>query len=72
MPVFASSAIRGVEYDAGVRELYITFTSGTTYTYWDVPPRVYRDLLAAPSKGRYFNEHIRDTYSRRLPPRSNH
>jgi hypothetical protein len=32
------------------------------YTYYRVPARICAGLLAAASKGRYFNSHIRDRY----------
>jgi len=58
-----SSAIDDVAYDAPARALTIRFHHGGLYTYLDVPPRVARDLLAAPSHGRYFHDHIRDRYA---------
>ena len=30
------------------------------YRYFDVPPEVYRGLMAAESHGRYFHQHVRD------------
>ena len=38
------------------------FTSGGVYRYRLVPGRVWRELRAAPSPGRYFAERIRDVY----------
>lgn len=43
--------------------LSITFKSGRTYKYAEVPEEVYRGLLEASSAGRYFNSVIKDTYS---------
>jgi len=64
MVYFSSTAIRGVEYNDEARVLDIQFTSGPKiYPYLDVPQHVYDGLLAAPSKGVYFNRHIRDQYS---------
>ncbi|GAC1328476.1 MAG: hypothetical protein NVSMB26_03840 [Beijerinckiaceae bacterium] len=57
-----STAIRSFTYDADRRELYVTFTSGTNYTYFDVPPEIYEDWLAAFSKGSYFAARVRDRY----------
>jgi lysyl-tRNA synthetase class 2 len=57
-----STARRDATYRAPERELEIVFTSGRHYVYRDVPPRVAEGLRAAPSKGRYFNAHIRDRY----------
>jgi hypothetical protein len=63
MPKVDSSMMTEVAYDKTARELVITFTSGKTYVYLDVPAAVYRDLLKAPSKGSYFLDNIRDDYS---------
>jgi hypothetical protein len=43
--------------------LEIRFESGRIYQYYDVPEEVYNAMLTAPSKGKYFNEHIRGKYS---------
>jgi len=58
-----SSVIRRFRYDAARRELTITFVSGKVYVYRDVPEAVVRQLTAAPSKGQFFNENIRDRYA---------
>lgn len=55
-----SSSLHSVGYEDGLLE--IRFRSGGIYRYFDVPARVHRALLAAPSKGRFFNERIRDAY----------
>lgn len=62
MPAVDSSAIVRIGYREPARELDITFTSGKTYTYYGVPSDVYRVFLAADSKGRFFNEHVKDVY----------
>jgi len=58
-----SSAIRTVGYDRASRQMRITFTSGGTYTYFDVPAWKFAGLVAASSAGQYFNDHIRDQHS---------
>lgn len=65
MPYFSSSAIRAAEYNPASLTLAITFTSGRTYDYYGVPQYVYNGLLAAGSKGEYFNDNIRDQYGYR-------
>ena len=56
-----SSAIRAVSYDGN--RLFVQFhTSGTTYTHYHVPYRVYAGLMQAESKGAYYNRHIRGRY----------
>jgi hypothetical protein len=54
-----SSVIREVEYDASAQVLYITFVSGKTYAYDRVSADLHDALLAASSKGEFFNRHIR-------------
>jgi hypothetical protein len=60
MPSVNSSCIAWVEYAAGT--LYLTFTSGRTYTLRGVPERHYLGLLLSSSPGRYFNEHLKGRY----------
>jgi hypothetical protein len=50
-----SSTMRSVGYEARSRILEIEFNSGAVYQYVGVPARTYQQLLAAESKGRYFN-----------------
>jgi hypothetical protein len=40
------------------------------YRYLDVPPQAYSELLAAPSKGLYFNSNIRQQFTFRHLNRS--
>lgn len=63
MPYFNSSAIRRAEYDPASRTLTIWFVeSGGPYDYYGVPQRIWDGLLAASSKGGYYNDYIRDQY----------
>jgi hypothetical protein len=63
MPVFNSSAVAQAEYDPWKRVLELHFTgSGTPYYYLDVPLEIFEGLCRAPSKGGYFNAHIKDRY----------
>ena len=57
-----STAIRDFDYDPATHELRVTFVSGRTYVYADVPPAVFADFKAAESKGGFFNRSIRDLY----------
>lgn len=63
MPVVSSSAIRQIEFDELTHRLYVTFTSGSIYTYYGVPRNVYERFMRAPSKGTFFNDYIKDRYS---------
>ncbi|MFZ6182776.1 KTSC domain-containing protein [Nannocystis pusilla] len=66
MPYFSSSAIDYAEYDDATSTLRIWFTSSDgPYDYYGVPRHHYEGLCAATSKGRYFNDHIRDRYGGR-------
>jgi hypothetical protein len=65
MPKVESSAIERIYYSARRRELFVAFTSGRVYVYFDVPQQEYDDFLAAPSLGPYFNLRIRDRYDYR-------
>lgn len=58
----SSSAIRAIGYDATTRRMKITFTEGHTYDFCSVPKNVFEGLRHAGSKGRYYNDHIRDRY----------
>lgn len=62
-----SSLIRHIHYKAKIEELSIWFAPhGRRYIYSSVPEPVYRALLDAPSRGAFFNRHIRGRYACRL------
>jgi hypothetical protein len=64
MLIFGSSAIYAVHYNELSRVLTIQFQHGArSYDYFGVPQSIYNGLLAASSKGQYFNMFIRDQYS---------
>lgn len=58
----SSSLISSVGYDTAERSLELVLRFGT-YRYYDVPVGVYRELLAAPSKGKYFHRYIARSFS---------
>lgn len=58
----ASSVIRSIGYEQGHAVLEIEFVSGRVYRYHMVPQRNWSGLLAAASKGRYFDTHIREKF----------
>ncbi len=60
-----STAIRYFNYDSAARELHVTFTSGRRYVYAQVSPDVVTAFGRAPSRGAFFNAHIRDHYDYR-------
>lgn len=57
-----SSTLRSVGYYRDEKILELEFTSREVYQYMDVPEDVYKELLDAPSHGRYFNNAIKDEY----------
>ena len=57
-----SSGITSVGYDPRRRVLEVEFLDGSLYQYDDVVVDEHDALLAAESKGGYFNAHIRDRY----------
>jgi hypothetical protein len=57
-----STTMRSVGYDQTEQILELQFQCDAVYLYLDVPPAIYRELLEAESKGRYFNSEIRDAY----------
>ena len=64
-----SSGIRDTVYVSDRRELQITFLSGRTFAYSDVPPSIYDAFVASPSRGAFFNIAIRGRFQfRELTP----
>jgi hypothetical protein len=57
-----SSAIRSVGFNPENKVLEVEFVSGTIYRYSGVPEFVYREFMASPSKGRFFDYLIRDRF----------
>ena len=65
-----SLGIAEVGYSKRQHLLEIEFANGAIYRYVDVPPSVYRDLISAESKARYYDSNIRRNYrSVRVRPR---
>jgi hypothetical protein len=57
-----SSTLATVAYDEARQLLQLEFCSRAVYQYFSVPSAVHQALLAAPSKGRYFNQAIRGQF----------
>lgn len=57
-----SDAMSSAGYDVATAVLEIEFRGGAVYRYFAVPPHHYTGLLAAESKGRYFNTHVRSEF----------
>jgi len=59
----SSSFIDAIGYDPGSQVLEIEMNRGQhLYRYFDVPPRVFEGIMAASSKGRFFNSRIKGAY----------
>jgi len=58
-----SSLVRTVAYDVDRELLQIEFHNRSLYQYFHIPKTVYDALLQAPSKGKYFNQVIRQHFS---------
>ncbi len=57
-----SSNVASVGYSRHLRALEIEFTRGAVYRFLEVPPSVYRGLIASDSKGHFIAENIRGKY----------
>lgn len=59
---FDSTTLASASYDHIRRQLQLDFHDGARYTYSAVAPALFRDLISAPSKGRFFNQYIRGRF----------
>lgn len=57
-----SSAIASVGYSNRLHALEIEFRKGPIYRYLHVPKKIYRELMAAHSKARYYDHNIRHRF----------
>src|SRR5260370_33877915 len=57
-----STAIAKVGYHKRRHILEIEFAKGAVYRYLDVPSSVYRDLVSAESKARFYDFNIKGKY----------
>ncbi|HEY9687961.1 MAG TPA: KTSC domain-containing protein [Coleofasciculaceae cyanobacterium] len=55
-----STALKSIGYENG--RLWIEFHHSGLYEYENVPEAVYRELRFHPSKGAYFDQHVRGRY----------
>lgn len=63
MPTLESSALSYVRYDKERQTLFVVFRdTWRKYFYEDVSADEYAALMAAQSKGAWFNAHIRDSH----------
>jgi KTSC domain len=57
-----STALASAGYSKRLHALEIEFINGAIYRYLDVPPKIYHDLMIAPSKARFYDANIRRKY----------
>jgi hypothetical protein len=57
-----STAIAKIGYSKRRHILEIEFVNGAVYRYLDVPTTIYRDLMSAESKARFYDSNIRKHY----------
>ena len=62
MNAVESSTLAAIGYDDGCGILQLEFRSSAVCCYCGVPGSVHEELLAASSKGRYFNKAIRGRF----------
>ena len=55
-----SSNISEIGYEGTT--LYVRFHHGGLYAYYNVPEFVYRNLMSAPSHGKYLAQFVKGTY----------
>jgi hypothetical protein len=60
--VVRSSMIASVGYDSITGVLEMEYCNGSLYRYFAVPRAIFDRLIAAPSKGTFINNFIRDRY----------
>jgi hypothetical protein len=59
MPAVNSSALKAIDYRPVEHQLVLKFSSGEVYQYDQATEELYREFLAADSKGRFFQSEIR-------------
>lgn len=57
-----SSNLRSVSYDPDTKTLEVEFTNGNRYQYADVARATVDALIAAPSAGTFFHQHVRGAF----------
>lgn len=58
-----SSNLVSVGHDPSVNILQVEFKGGAIYNYFQVPPSVFNDLMAAESCGKFLNAVVKPTYN---------
>ena len=61
-PTVAPSKVAAIGYDSPTQTLEVEFVKGSVYQYYGVPEDLYGKIMREPSKGRFLNTYIRDSY----------
>ena len=60
-----SSNIDSIGYDSDLKELVVKFKHAATYSYSGVEPNIFRELMSAESKGKFFSQNVKGIYEYR-------
>jgi hypothetical protein len=55
----SSSNVASIGYDSDNMILEVEFLSGGLYEYYNVPEFLFNDFINSPSKGQFFDQHIK-------------
>ena len=58
----ASTNLQSIGYDSAAETLEVEFTNGTVYQYYNRGLAIFEQLQTAPSKGKFFNTYIKNSY----------
>ena len=58
-----SSDVASIGYDEATETLEIEFKATGMYRYFSVPKSVFDELMATPSPGKFFLQHIKGKYA---------
>jgi hypothetical protein len=61
--VVQSSSLRSIGYDRDTQTLEVEFRNGGLYRYDDVPDEIWTGLRRSESKGKFFQERVRDHFA---------
>jgi hypothetical protein len=61
--VVDSSSLKSIGYDRRAQTLEIEFANGSVYLYQDVPIALWTEFRHSASKGKFFQEQIRDRFA---------
>ena len=59
----SSSNIASIGYEPATQTLEVEFLGARVYQYYGVPEPMHRQIMQAPSVGKFFNAYIKNGYS---------